>query len=268
MTNDETKPSDPYAHLTADERAEAMSGMRGEGQTLQEIADRFHLTRERVRQIIEDAGGPTAAEAQAARRQQKVQQREQLRSSAEALLLRGPGRSAEEVAAELGVTVPVLRQALGPKASLILVASHKPSSKYTDEQMLEHLRMAEKVVGARLTVRGYRDVHRGFGGVSGPSVIQRFGSWQAACRLAGVNHGQSVRAQYARRWTQEQMVQSVATYLASEGARGSFTDYEAWARRQDGVHPSGQTIRSNFGRWSVAKARAIALLGDRGGLAG
>ena len=90
-------------------------------------------------------------------------------------------------------------------------------------------------------------------------ILQRFGTWRAACVLAGVQHGQLVRTNYERRWNRDQLVDAVAMYLSGAAARGSFADYERWARRVDGA-PSGQTIRTQLGTWSQAKAEALGRL--------
>ena len=245
-----------------EERAERMSRMRAQGASLQEIAQVFSLTRERVRQIIRDAGGPSREEAAAARRAKVEETRDALREEALQDALSHPGSSAEDVAERLGSTAYDVRAALGDCAPRVLVNTHRPPIVFTDEEILEHLLRAVAVAGSPLTVRMYDDVRGEFGGASSPLVLQRFGTWREACMRAGVTPGQPLRSSYKRRWTQAQMVEHVAAYLSRDGSRGSFADYEAWARTAPDA-PSGQTIRTQLGSWSKAKTKALGLIAQR-----
>lgn len=257
-SSDDENPGD----RTVRERAEQMCQLRAEGYSLQEIGVRFGLTRERVRQIIRDSGGPDSGQAAIARRARISRERAELRRRALALIAEHPGLTAQEVAAPLGATQAEVRSALGDEARRLLVARHRGAPVFSDAIILAHLREAAREAGQPLTVRMYEDVRSGFGGASSALVLQRFGTWREACVQAGVQHGQPVRRNYRRRWTPEQLAQAVAAYLRHDGTRGSFADYEAWARRTDGM-PSGQTIRTHFGTWSAAKTAALVLLGDQ-----
>lgn len=264
MTTYNATPLGRYDHLSAEERVSVMCQLRAEGHSLQGIADAFSLTRERVRQIIRDANGPSREEALAARRAARERRAAELREQAMGICRATPGISAEEVARQIGVTSAAVRRALGEDARLLLVAKHDAVALFSDEAILEHIRRAAQLAGQPLTVRKYEIAREQFDGASAPLVLQRFGSWRAACAQAGVAHGQPVRPNYARRWTREQLVASVAEYLLADGARGSFAHYEVWARQRSGT-PSGQTIRAQLGRWSKAKSDALALLALQGG---
>lgn len=237
--------------------------MRAEGASLQVIADAFQLTRERVRQIIREADGPSREDAINARRASSALARAELRSRALQLCRADPGYTMDSLAAALGVRISTLRAALGDDARRYLVATHRSQTLFTDEVLLEQLRQADAMVTGPLTVRRYNGVRAHVGGASAPLLLQRFGSWRAACAAAGVQHGRPARDNYARRWTTEELVSAVAQYLSTDGVRGSFADYERWARSVPSA-PSGQTIRTQLGLWSRAKAAALALLSQRG----
>ena len=132
-----------------------------------------------------------------------------------------------------------------------------------DEQVLGALRRAAADVGTPISAERYEHVWRDYGGVSSARLIQRFGSWNAACTAAGLptNAG---RAAYRRSWTPEQLVASVADYLRSEGATGSYAGYDEWARSVPGA-PSANTVRNNLKGWANAKAGAQALIERDGG---
>ncbi len=233
--------------------------MRAQGYSLREVGEAFGVTRERARQIIRDADGPNSAEAASARRERLGRDREELRSRALDLASVDPGRTVEEAAELLGVTERTLRTALGDDARRYFLNRRRGNRVFSDAVILAHLREAARLVGEPLTVRAYEDVRSTFGGASAPLVLQRFGTWRRACVRAGVRHGQVVRRYYERRWSFDEMLQAVAAYLTQDGARGSFADYERWARVNDGA-PSGQTIRTQFGTWSRAKAEALTLV--------
>jgi predicted transcriptional regulator len=241
-----------------------MCQMRADGYSLREIGEAFGVTRERARQIIREADGPDSAEAASARRERLGREREELRSRALALASAEPGRTVEETAELLGVTQRALRAALGDDARRYFLNRQRGTRVFSDAVILAHLREAARLVGEPLTVRAYEQVRSTFGGASAPLVLQRFGTWHKACVGAGVQHGQAVRRHYQRRWSLDEMLQAVAAYLTRDGARGSFADYERWARANDAA-PSGQTIRTQFGTWSRAKAEALALVVHRRG---
>lgn len=264
MTAAEQPPGGEADALPVERRAELMSQMRAEGRSLQEIGQRFGLTRERVRQIIRDAGGPTNEEAAAARREAARREREALREQILQLLRQTPGLPGDAVAEVLGVSTGEVRAALGDDARRILVSTHRAPSVFADQDILDNLRQAAQEAGEPLTVRMYEEARVSFGGASAPLVLQRFGTWRDACVMAGVQHGQPVRTHYERRWTRDDLVDAVVEYLAEDGSRGSFADYERWARRTAGK-PSGQTIRTQLGTWSTAKTAALTRIAQRPG---
>ncbi len=251
--------ADELSRMSAPERAEAMCRMRAEGKSLAQIGQTFGLTRERVRQIIMSAQGPDREAAAEARKRQAVRDKELLREQILDVCRTRPGMSAAEVGQEVGVSAATVRATLGPDAGRVLVSTYKATMTFTDEEILAQIRRAADRAGVPLTVRLYEQVRAEVGGASSPLILQRFKTWREACLAAGVQPGKPLRDSYKRRWSREELVVFVADYLRSEDARGSFADYERWARENDGV-PSGQTIRTQLGAWSRAKAEGLSVL--------
>lgn len=128
---------------------------------------------------------------------------------------------------------------------------------FSDERLLGDLRAAAAELGEPLTAGGYDGWQRGRDSASPALLIRRFGSWNEACSRAGVATNKTRST--TRRWSDEEVVAVVAAYLRARGSAGTFADYCAWAKEQDGV-PSGATLRQRFPRWNEVKARAQATI--------
>lgn len=126
---------------------------------------------------------------------------------------------------------------------------------YSDELLIRDLAAAAAELGEPLTVSSYDAWQRGCAAASPALLIRRFGSWTQACERAGV--ATNTTRSTSRRWSEDDVVAIVATYLTASGSTGSFADYSAWARQQDNA-PSGAVIRQRF-QWSDVKKRAAAL---------
>ena len=129
--------------------------------------------------------------------------------------------------------------------------------RYREPEMLDALRAAAAEVaggpdGKPLTKTAYDAYQRDHGGPSGIWLIRHFGTWRAAVLAAGLpaNARMGRRAQYS----DGDLAASVASYLATPGATGSYAGYEEWAAGCGA--PSGPTLRARFGTWNAARERA------------
>lgn len=130
---------------------------------------------------------------------------------------------------------------------------------YSEQQLVAGIAAAAAELGEPLTAGTYDVWQRGRDAASLALVIRRLGSWNQACALAGVATNKTRST--SRRWSDEDVVDIVATYLGSPGSTGTFADYSAWAKAQDGV-PSGATLRQRY-PWAETKRRAEARRRDR-----
>ena len=120
---------------------------------------------------------------------------------------------------------------------------------YTDQHIATVLRAAAARAGDPLSVAQY---DAGRHEPSSARIIQRFGSWSAACAAAGLSTRSASRT-YTRAFDAATVAAAVARYLAEPGCTGSYAGYAAWAQRTEGV-PSAQTVRNTLGSWAQAKA--------------
>lgn len=125
--------------------------------------------------------------------------------------------------------------------------------RYSEHDILGALRAAAGEVGEPLTVDRYHAHQSAHGGPTSVLIIQRHGTWNAACAEAGLKVNPR-RAGSRRRWTRDDVAAYVATYLRAQGS-GSYTGYAAWAKETAGA-PSAQTVRNTFGGWAAAKEAA------------
>jgi Homing endonuclease associated repeat len=86
-------------------------------------------------------------------------------------------------------------------------------------------------------------------GPSASVVVNRFGSWNAACAAAGLR---TTLPTVARRASRMDMLAAVTNYLSDGGA--GVRGYTVWARLRGA--PSAGSLRKEFGSWSAAKAAA------------
>lgn len=127
------------------------------------------------------------------------------------------------------------------------------ASRYSDDDVLQALRAAAAAQGEPLSVDRY-DAHQArAGGPTSARIIQRHGTWNAACAAAALRVNAS-RAGSRRRWTPNAVAAHVAAYLREEGS-GSYAGYADWAKRTEGA-PSAQTVRNTFSGWAAAKDAA------------
>jgi hypothetical protein len=222
-----------------EERDDQIVGAVLRGATLEQVAHAYGLTRQRVSQIVRarcpDWDGAERRSVRAAEARQARTDEALDRAAARKLeVVRGNGR---------------------PRL-------------WSDAMVLNALRDAA-VGGRALSVSGWRK--RGLR-PSVTVVIARFGSWNAACREAGLIVSPPPVVDPAR-MSDEELVAAVVEFLAdstlehtAERGRGGVRAYGSWAAalRRTGAHvPSPSVLRARFGSWSQVKILAVTHLATR-----
>lgn len=250
------------------ERVAAMIELRRNGRTLDEVGKQFGVTRERVRQLMLKYGGPDSTSVRQAQ-MEKVQSEEQVRGGVVSSTVRdvlsssGP-LSLDEVASATGIeAAEVARHWPAELAHLRLWGANGTESRWSDDEIMEAIRGAA-VYEFPLTANAYGRL-LAVGQIQGPSVPrigQRYGSWTAACKAAGVTAGRAVRNNYESRWSDQDLADIVRQYLLDPGVPNSANRFDEWKRENVPDGPSFQTVRNRFGSWTEAKRRALTTTGS------
>lgn len=266
MTDDGMPGDSDSIHSTPPEpatREQRIIEMRLGGATLDSIGVEFGVSRERVRQIIQAAGGPSAAEVRALAAVRSLVEEAEVRSETETALRDHLGtrgaQSVQEVADALGLGEATVVRFWPPDLKHLLIRpAGRASQTWTDEQILDVIRSAA-VYEFPLTANAYAELVRvgEIRGASLPRITQRFGGWIAACELAGVEAGQTLRPAYESRWTDAELVSYVREYLVDTSWPNSAHRFDQWRRLVAPEAPSFQTVRNRLGTWSNAKRLAL-----------
>lgn len=239
-------------------RNREMANLRTSGKTLEEIGEKYGVTRERVRQILAKIGGPTRQDVKVLRESIKSDKLEEIRLKALEIAKNVAGATLNDAAERLEVSSVELSRILS-KQELNMFAKPLKSSvlKWSDEDIVKVLQEAA-TLEFPLTVNAYSKLlEEGF--LKGPSaarISQRFRSWQAACDLAGVEAGKRTRPLDISRWTNDDLYEAVIQYLKLPQSTGAANDYDTWASGQDDI-PSMGTLRNRLGPWNQVRNKAI-----------
>jgi hypothetical protein len=232
-----------------------MATLRLDGLTLDEIGDHFGITRERVRQILIKHGHPTREELEVAASARRRLQALRLRRRVRRIFDDHATLPIDTLAELVGATASEVRRVL--PAALRSRVSHKTGEvtfRWSDEAIFQALQAAA-TFSYPLTTTAYADLVR-VGEVQGPSVpliSSRLGTWKGACAKAGIEAG-GTGGGYESRWSDEDLIASVASYLRRPGSTGTAVGYDEW-RSED--LPSFQTLRSRLGPWNEIKTAAL-----------
>ena len=240
---------EPLPHAifeTIDERNRYVIQMREAGHTLQAIGESLNLTREMIRLIVKANSGPSA-------RTVRVNREAKKKREALAVFKDLGTADVEKLAEHLDEKPARVRQLLGTQAKKLPKGRMNFEKIFSNEDLLNILRSAAEQVDGPLTCNKYRKLQ------IQPTVavfLGRFGTWNEACAKAGVEHGPTMRKNYTRAHSEEDMLAYIASYLADPRTNGSAIGYEEWQRKVDGA-PSLTLIRQRIGKWNDIKARPV-----------
>jgi hypothetical protein len=240
-----------------------MALLRRQGQTLDEIAHRYNLSRERVRQLLGPQTVPDSHEIALARRQSA--ERDAHARIDELLALWRGGGSAVAAASALGLGAAPSRRVIARHASdadraarrASLAAAHVRAPTYSDRDIELALLQVAGELGRAPHAKEYSAHTRALGGPSLPTVLNRLGGWTAALQAAGLTPAGAPPRSRARRWTADACWTALRQATRELDAIPTVAAYDGHARGRDDL-PSPATIRNRLGRWSAIAAELAA----------
>jgi hypothetical protein len=234
------------------------------GCTLQAIGDQFTISRERVRQVLLHAGYDMAAlraDASRARRGRIVDE-----CGPQIELLLSSGREPREVASVLGVPADLVQgiDSLHPRYRVRRRSLRvNPQAKYTGDEVLECLRLANSAIGGVMTTAEYaaeaagRVLSDGRPWPGPQTAMLRFGTWRSAMTAAGLPSNASHWRQDRRLFDSAHCIDAILEVERVVGRIPTVRDYNEYAKRMDGALPSLSTIRHRLGTWATAVQQAL-----------
>jgi hypothetical protein len=244
--------------------------MRMDGATLDEIGKKVSLTRERVRQILVKISPELIATIEVLKSGVHQKQEVVLDYRFESIFDKYGAVYKSELAKEIGLTeVEALK--LTPKRfkKYIIDKFPEPTSSlaWSREDCLKALRQAATYY---FPIRQADYDHLiNIGEVKGPSVAYMYlkhGQWSELCLEAGVEFFTSVRSDYKRMWSEEELLSYARRFFVEPDNSGSYGSYDVWRERQTDHVPSGVLIRNVFGSWTTVKRKVLESLRQEKGL--
>ena len=244
------------------QRVRQMQALREQAWSLDEIALRFGVSRERVRQILRAHGGPDPQDIAEARRRRAEAQAE---ARIDELLARWrAGEPPRTAASALGLQAAACRSTIERFATEVDRAARKASmaggravNTYTDRDIILALTSVCTRVGRVPSAKEYALHARQLNYPSLPTILNRMGGWAHALRAAGMKPISSPPRARTRRWTEEACWAALRAVVAELGEIPTVLGYERHAAGRDEL-PSSATLRNRLGRWSAITTQLAA----------
>lgn len=244
-----------------DSRLSKIESLREQGHTLEEIANEFGITRERVRQLLLKSDKNIDQRMIKAEKARKRLQ--EIYDYAVTNWDKAQSLTLEEFAIQVDSDVSTIKEALSPFQLAFLIANDENVyiQKYTDQDCIDAIRLAQTFTFP-LSNKSYAKLVNS-GDVLGPSVpliLKRFGSWTEACRIAGVESGETVRPTYDQVFTDTQLLTAVRRFMYEQpDANWSIQRYEIWRENMAPESPSSGLLRNRLGNWAFIRVQALRL---------
>jgi AraC-like DNA-binding protein len=244
------------------QRVRQMQALREHGWSLDEIALRFAVSRERVRQILRAHGGPEPQDILDARRRRAESQAE---ARVDELLTRWrAGEQPRSAASALGLQAAACRSTIERFATDVDRAARKASmagsrsvQTYSDRDIIVALTSAATRVGRVPSAKEYAALARTLDFPSLPTILNRMGGWAYALRAAGMEPLSSPGRARKRRWTEEACWAALRRVADELGEIPTVLAYERHAAGRPEL-PSSATMRNRLGRWSSISTQLAA----------
>jgi hypothetical protein len=235
-----------------DRRVETIVAQYRAGKTLQKIGDELGITKERVRQLLVEAGYSTR-ELKARGKEERLRSaRDEHRSTIEKML--GEGSSPREVARSLAVPLVIVKEidANNPEFSerrrINQTFAHGDHTTFTDSELIECLRAASREIDGVVTAPAYGELSRGRALPDGrkwparQTIYVRFGSWYAALQRAGLPSNPPSPKKGRLLFREAECLQALIEARSAIGHLPTVSEYAEYARKARSALPSVATI--------------------------
>jgi hypothetical protein len=240
------------------------------GATLDEIGRDIGVTRERVRQILLKISPELMSTIEVLKYAVHQKQEDFVERKFEDIFKKYGAIYKSELATEIGVSEEEALK-LCPKKFNKFIIDKFPEPvihlSWSKEDCLEALRKAGTYYFP-MRQADYDHLVR-IGEVKGPSVAYmylKFGQWSELCVEAGVEFVPSLRSEYVRMWSDEELLSYATRFYRELDNSGSYGGYESWRELQTDHVPSGVLIRNVFGSWTTVKRKVLESLRIEKGL--
>jgi transposase len=243
-------------------RMQQMRALRERGFSLDEIALRFGVSRERVRQILRAHGEPDPEVVADARKRRAGQLAEERVD--ELLALWRTGAEPSSAATSLGLQASACRSTIARFATEVDKAARRASLSgargvptYSERDIIVALRAVAAGLGRVPSAKEYALLARGLDLPSLPTVLNRMGGWTRAVEAAGMTSLAPRGTTRPRRWTESACWAALRRVVEELGEIPTVVSYEAHAAGRHDL-PSSATLRNRLGRWSTISAQLAA----------
>ena len=243
-------------------RDRAIVAARAQGDTLQEIGERFGLSRQRISRILIESGAQAGnSDARAARTARVLESLHV--TPAEVLSAWRSGIGPASVAARLGIPPSCVSAVIDSHATVADRSARRRAQserasrarrRFSDETLLEAVRGAADWAGRVPSIADYAEFARSSDLPSLDTIGLRFGGWNGALRAAGMTPRHARRRVSPRRWTDAACLEALDRLVQELGELPSITRYEELAKGRPDL-PSPATVRNRLGRWKLVALR-------------
>jgi transposase len=244
------------------QRMRQMRTLREQGLSLDEIALRFGVSRERVRQILRAFGAPDPELVASARRRRAAELAEARVD--ELLALWRAGAQPRNAASALGLQAAACRSTIARFATDVDKAARRASlsgargaKTYTERDIIVALRAVAAGLGRVPSAKEYALLARGLELPSLPTVLNRMGGWSRAVEAAGMTPISAHATSRTRRWTDSACWDALRRVVDELGEIPTVVSYDRHAAGRPDL-PSSATLRNRLGRWTAISAQLAA----------
>lgn len=264
----QTRQALPPQGKEATHRDKRIQDLYQNGLNLEEIGKVMGITRERVRQILQERGVARRTTKELAKAARQAFLDEYALKLDEAFERLRSIRAVEGEFASMNVPVVWIRDYLEPRRNEAVYWTTS-TKRWADAELLDLLRAASEGAGS-LSAKCYLKWRKNndFNGKRPPThtaIGWRFESWSNAVEKAGLKCIEPNR-EYTRKWSADDAFDAIFEYVkecTQAGVRPVFAGYEKWAQKSGSTRPSGAYVRFLTGMtWSHALAEVYRRQGN------